>query len=138
MEDFDDSEYLTSYDPRDTMLGDFIYGDPAPITVERMIGSDFCWMDAGLEQLLVAEMIGYGWLVENHDGSISLSDVGRSFVESRLEKKPAWSDYAVRPDAPSLPEMSNRLKVACRAFIQRYPDNPLWQGFEKNLNAQTH
>ncbi len=134
-QDFDESEYLTIYDPRDVMLGDFMYGDPAPVTVERMIGSDFCWMDAGLEQLLVAELIGYGWLVENQEGSISLTEPGRSFVAFRFEKWPAWSNYAIRPDALSLPEISTRLKVAFRAFILRCPDNPLWQAFGKQLNA---
>jgi hypothetical protein len=134
-EEFDDSEYGGIFDPRDHMLGDFIYSDPEPISVERMVGRDFCWMDPGLEQLLVAEMISYEWLIENDDESISLTELGRSFANARLEKKAWWSDYATIPSAPSLPKMSSRLRLAYKASIQRYPSNSLWKVFGENWDG---
>ncbi|WP_340264148.1 hypothetical protein [Sphingobium mellinum] len=131
--DFEDGEYLGVVDPRDEMLGDFDGADPEPIGVARMIGSDFCWMDPGLEQLLISEMISYGWLIENADRSIGLTDSGRSFVKARLERQPAWSDYFIRPDAPPLPPMSARLEIAYRASVQRYPDNRSWQRVKEEI-----
>ena len=131
--DFKDSEYKWAVDPRDRMLGHFDYGDPSPIDLERMISSDFCWMDPGLEQLLISEMISYGWLIENPDASVSLTEEGRSFIKARLEKKINWSDYYVRPDAPPLPAMSSRLKIAYRASVRRYPDNRSWQRVKEEI-----
>lgn len=132
---FENTQYVYSYDPRDQMLGDFDYADPEPMTLARMSSSDFCWMEPGLEQLLVSEMVAYGWLIVNADESISLTDIGRAVVQARLEKKVNWSDNLLRSDAPALPKMSSRLAIACRASIHRYPDNVMWQGFEKQFNV---
>ena len=118
MFEHDAADYVCTLDPRDDVLGTFHYWHPKPIPKEAQYNG-VLGFNAGIEQLILIEFLEHQLIDELADQSMALSDKGLKLAEDRLDKWPAWPDYMVRPNAPSLPTISERLLDALRGEDSR-------------------
>jgi len=112
--EYDESDYTTVLDPRDDVLGTFHYWHPEPIPKAAQING-VLGFSPGIEQLILIEFLEHGLVSELADKSMILTDKGLELVESRLDKWPAWACYAIKPNAPILSPIGERLLDALRA-----------------------
>lgn len=132
MFEFDEKDYRDIIDPRDDVLGTFHYWHPTAVPVEAQVnGVLFSKGASAIEQLVVVDLITSGLLADLSDGSLALTQEGFELVEKRLDKWPAWGDYAVRPDAPPLPPIGKRLLIALKTENFHRADKP----FQKFLDS---